>query len=109
MKANVNRLSCAERKAMNMEINRQIAENMKGLNTDLCTMILYFLHEHCGHGKKRLEEDWAAFMPLFEELIKRYEFGEEETPWACSYKLKELGVDCEELSKGCKPLVDFKI
>lgn len=109
MKANINRLTNAERKAMVAEINRQIAELMKGLNDDLCTVILYYMHIHCGHGKKRLHDDWKAFQPILDELINRYEIGAEDTPWACRQKLKEIGIDTKELAKNCKPLIDYEI
>lgn len=46
--------TAAERKAMNMEINRQIIEADKRYTDDIDAMILYTLAVHLGFGPKRL-------------------------------------------------------
>lgn len=47
-------LTAKERRAMNIEINRQIVEADRKYLNNVDAMILYFLHKHLGFGKKRL-------------------------------------------------------
>lgn len=102
-------LTAAQKKAATKEIDLQIAESMKQLNVDLCAMFLYVMHIRCGHGKKRLQDDWKVFQPILDELIKRYQFDETDRTWICSRKLKDIGIDCEELCKDTKPLLSYVI
>lgn len=47
-------LTAAEKKAMNMEIERQLAEYTRKHEVELNAMILYVLHEQLGFGEQRL-------------------------------------------------------
>lgn len=46
-------LTSAEKKAMNMEIERQLAEYTRKHEVELNAMILYVLHEQLGFGEQR--------------------------------------------------------
>lgn len=59
-------LTAAERKAMDKEIQRQLAVYTE---------------------KHRLELD---------ALLERYEMGEDDRLWLCTYMLKQIGVDIEK-------------
>ena len=48
-------LTAAERKAMDMEINRQIVEADRRYADDIDAMVLYTLHVHLGFGKEMLK------------------------------------------------------
>lgn len=81
-------LTAAEKKAMDIEIRRQLAEyDLKHAN-ELDAMILWHLHEEFGFGPKRLNE-----------LIKHYEMTDSDMVWLCTYKLKQYGIDIEEWNK----------
>ena len=54
-------LTAAERKAMELEINRQLAESDRQHANDFDAMVLYVLHTHLGFGKKRLRRFYEAF------------------------------------------------
>lgn len=45
-------LTAAEKKAMNMEINRQIVEADRRYADDIDAMVLYTLHVHLGFGRE---------------------------------------------------------
>jgi len=91
-------LTSAERKAMNIEIEKQLAEYDRKHAIEIYAMLLWQLHEQLGFGKKRLERFFSNFVPAYEDLINRYEMDEEsEVVWLFTYKLKELDVDVEEL------------
>lgn len=86
-------LTAKERKAMNMEINRQIAEADKQYRNNIDIMVLYALRVHLGFGKKRLRRFYEAFSAVHEELTAYYEMSEEDNAWLADRELKKIGVD----------------
>lgn len=69
-------MSAAEKKAMDMEIQRQL-----------------------GFGNKRLKKFYDNFSRGIEALISRYEMEQGDDVWLCTYKLKEIGCDLEKWEK----------
>lgn len=100
MKANVPLFTSKERKAMQAEIDRQTAQNVKNLSLDLQSMVLWSLHEQEGWGKKKLLRFQKGFLPLIKQLQEFYEArSADDTNFICRYKLKnECGIDVEELN-----------
>ena len=66
-------MSAAEKKAMDLEIQRQLAEYDRKHMVEIDAMILWVLHEQFGFGAKRL--------------------------WLCTQMLKRIGVDVEQWHK----------
>lgn len=92
-------LTAAEKKAMDIEIRRQLAEyDLKHAN-ELDAMILWNLHEEFGFGPKRLKQFYDTFAVRLDELIKHYEMTDSDMVWQCMYKLKQYGIDIEEWNK----------
>ena len=87
-------LTAAEKKAMEMEINRQIVEADRRYADDIDAMVLYTLHVHLGCGKKRLRECYDAFSAEHDRLIQYYQMPDDYT-WLCKEMLKRIGVDVE--------------
>lgn len=85
-------LTAAERKAMELEINRQLAESDRKHTNDFDAMVLYVLHQHLGFGKKRLRRFYEAFSVEHNKLIEHYEMPDSGA-WLADMKLKEIGVD----------------
>lgn len=94
-------LTNRERKALEAEINRQTAQNVKNLSLNLQALVLWQLHEQLGFGKKRLLRFQKAFLPMIKELQRFYELeNATETDFVCRYKLKnEVGIDVENLDE----------
>jgi hypothetical protein len=94
-------LTNRERKALEAEINRQTAKNVKDLSLNLQALVLWQLHEQLGFGKKRLLRFQKAFLPMIKELQRFYELeNASETDFVCKYKLKnEVGIDVENLDE----------
>ena len=94
-------LTNRERKALESEINRQTAKNVKNLSLNLQALVLWQLHEQLGFGKKRLLRFQSAFLPMIQELQRFYELeNASETDFVCRYKLKnEVGIDVENLDE----------
>ena len=89
--------TAAERKAMNIEINRQIIENEKKYAKDFDATILYLLRKKYGFGYKRLKEFFMDFEKVQEELIAYYQMDEQDGPWLCARKLQEeCAIDLDE-------------
>ena len=87
-------LSAAERKAMDMEINRQIVEADRRYTDDIDAMVLYTLRVHLGFGEKRLRKFYDAFSAEHDRLIRHYQMPD-DYPWLCKERLKRIGVDVE--------------
>lgn len=90
-------LTAAEKKAMDIEINRQLIERDKQYAEDIDAMVLYTLMTHYGWGKKRLKGFWNAFLASHNALREFYQMdapGENE--WLAHRKLREKGVDVHQ-------------
>lgn len=94
-------LTNRERKALENEINRQTAQNVKNLSLNLQALVLWQLHEQEGWGKKKLLSFQKRFLPAIQELQRFYELeNASETDFVCRYKLKnEVGIDVENLDE----------
>ena len=91
-------LTAAEKKAMDIEIQRQLAEYTRNHSDEIDAMFLWFLHEEFGFGMKRLRRVHDKFMPRVSELCDRYDMHEPgDDLWLCKRKLLEdLGIDIEK-------------
>ena len=85
-------LTSAE-KAMNMEIERQLAEYTRKHEVELNAMILYVLHEQLGFGEQRLRKFFDRFSVEIDALVKYYEMDDEDAEWLCTRKLLDMGID----------------
>lgn len=85
--------SAKEQKAIDAEILRQCAEFDKKNEHELDALILWVLHEKFAFGKKRLRRFYDSFAAELDELVKRYELGDEDRAWLYTYKLKQCGID----------------
>ena len=88
-------LTAVEKKAMDIEIHRQIAEYERKHEIEIDAMILWVLHEKFGFGHKRLRQFFDAFNASMKELYGRYEDNDVDIAWICADNLKEYGVDVE--------------
>lgn len=91
-----------QEEAMIAEINRQIIERDKKLYPEIVAMVLYALHIHKStrFGAKRLRDFFNDFDKIHQDLLKRYELNNDETPWIAYRMLKEIGVDVDEWCNG---------
>lgn len=89
-------LTAAEKKAMNMEIQRQLAEYDTKHANELDAMILWHLHEEFGFGPKRMKQFYDTFAPQLDALVERYAMDDSDKVWLCTYNLKQYGINIEE-------------
>ena len=91
-------LSKQQKKATNYEVQNQIAENVRNLTTNIIALMLWQLHEQEGFGKKRLLRFHKSFVPVIKELQDYYAMHTaDETEWVCKYKLKQMGIDIDNM------------
>ena len=87
-------LTAAEKRAMDIEINRQLVERDEQYAADIDAMVLYTLMTHYGWREKRLREFWKAFLAEHKALREQYQMNEPgDNEWLAHRKLKEIGVD----------------
>lgn len=86
-----------ERKAMNLEINRQIAEKDEKYKEDIDALILYVLMVHYGWRKKRLHKFWKAFVAEHEALRDFYKMNDDgDAEWLAHKMLEGIGVNIHQ-------------
>ena len=83
----------AEKKAMDMEIQRQLAEYDRKHELEIDAMVLWVLHVTEGFGEKRLKRFYDGFAPALDALIHRYDMDDSDQVWLCTKQLKEHGID----------------
>lgn len=89
-------MSSAEKKAMNLEIQRQLAEYDAKHILEIDAIVLWQLHKQLGFGSKRLKKFFSAFNPAIDALTKRYELEDEAQVWLCTYQLQNYGIDLKK-------------
>ena len=92
-------LTAAERKALNLEIQRQLAEYDLKHELEIEALILWTLHDQFGFGPIRLKRFYDGFNSALKALVRRYELEDTDDVWLCTHKLKEIGVDLEDWGK----------
>jgi hypothetical protein len=86
-------LTSAERKALNIEVQKTVAEiNEKNL-VEMDAIILWVLHDQFGFGIKRLRQFFDVFEVAINDLNKRYEMDDDDKIWMCTRMLKDIGID----------------
>lgn len=92
MKARVPTYNPKVTRAMKAEIARQ----GRAFSKDIQTMLMWTMHKYYGFGKKRLERFYITFLREYEEMCEF--FGTDEV-FPAEYKLREIGIDVDELQK----------
>lgn len=89
------KLTAAEKKAMDIEIQKETAEYVRKTAFEIDAIVLWILHEKLGLGPKRLKRFYDDFGPAISALIDRYDLEDSDQVWLCTQKLKDYGVDIE--------------
>jgi len=92
-------LTAAERKGMDIEIQKELKKYDTEHSREYDAIILWVLHTKFGFGKKRLKEFYTAFGEELTALLKRYELDPEDELWLCTKKLKDAGIDLKKMEQ----------
>lgn len=92
-------LTTSEKKAMYMEIKRQLAEMDKKNKEEVDATVLYILMTEFGFGEKRLRRFHDIFDEQITALVNRYEMDSDDDVWLCTEMLKRRGIDINQWNK----------
>ena len=92
-------LTAAEKKAMDIEIQKQLVEYDRKHAAEIDAMILWVLHSEFGFGQERLRRFYNCFSASIDSLIKRYEMEDSDQIWLCTHMLKDYGIDIDKWHK----------
>lgn len=98
------KLTSAERKALEIELDKMLAEDLRSHEDEIIAIVLYTLGKEFGFGSKRMFRFWQALQVHFIELCEHYEMSPtKDGLWLMTRKLKEeKGVDVAEWQKQSK-------
>jgi hypothetical protein len=85
-----------EKKALELETRKILAEETRKHKHEMAAMLLWVLHETEGYGPIKLRRVFDKFDKSIDELIAHYELADSDSVWLCTYKLKEYGIDINE-------------
>ena len=93
------RMTAKERKALRKEIDKQLADNVRNMSSDLTALVLWELHEQERWGKIKLLRFQKRFQPMIKQLQDYYQVRTaDDTNFICKHRLKnEVGIDVDEL------------
>lgn len=87
-------LTNAEKKAMDIEIRKQVAEQTRQIEIDIYATFLSYLHTKHGYGPEGLKNAFFELEPMINNLCKHYEMaGRDDRAWLCTRQLEEIGAD----------------
>lgn len=86
-------LTSAEKKALEIEVKRQLAEYTNAHELEIEAIVIRQLRRHTGWGERRLKRFYDDFSDELASLVEHYEMSEEDAPWLCTRELKEEGFD----------------
>lgn len=89
-------LTNTQKKAMDAEIRKQLAEYDRKDAEEIDAMVLWVLYSEFGFGEKRLRRFFDKFTSELNALTNRYEMTDNDTPWLCTRKLKDAGIDIKK-------------
>lgn len=92
-------LNKKEQAAMEQEIKRQLAEWDRKNTMEIDAMFLWFMHEEFGFGPGRLRRIYFKFAPYMRQLVRKYEMNSPDTPFLCTEKLRDYGIDLNDWEK----------
>lgn len=85
-----------EQKAMNIEIQKELAEFTRKHENEVDALFLWWLHDKRGYGHKRLREAYEDFSKAMDDLRERYLVEEGDEVWFCTTLLRNYGIDIEK-------------
>ena len=94
-------MTADERKALQIELRKEIAEIDHKYAADIDALMLYVLASRYGWRKKRLLDIWKAFAEEHERLSEYYQMDDVgDLEWLAHRELAKIGVDVRKWEKG---------
>jgi hypothetical protein len=96
-------LNAAERKALDMEARRALAEHTRQHELEIEAIVIRRLRRLTGWGETRLRRFYDGFAEDLKQMTEHYEMPEVDSPWLCTRELKEEGFDIEQWHREIYP------
>ena len=91
--------SKTEQRAIDIEIQRQLADWDEKNATEIDAMVLWVLMTEFGWGETRLRRFHDAFAPAVQNLVEYYRMDKSDMTWLCTQKLLDKGIDVAQWNK----------
>lgn len=88
-------LTAAERKALDMEARRALAEHTRKHELEIEAIAVSWLRRQTGWDEEQLKNAYMELGPYLRDLCNYYEMPEVDAPWLCTQMLKKEGFDIE--------------
>lgn len=100
-------LTATQRNSIKRDIREQVRDEMINIGDrmflDELATILFVLNNEFGFGQKRLSKFVCCYADMHKELRERYEMDPTYDGWICTEKLKDAGIDLDELYGKLEP------
>lgn len=109
MRVKIPQLNAVQRKEIAEEAQKQINAIMPWVVENVEAIILWQLHEQCGYGVQRLKRFFDETAPMMNGILEYYNYkNDEDAIWVCKHKLKEIGIDLDEMCSPFRANVEVK-
>ena len=99
VRINNNQPNAAQRKALRDECVKEFDKLLAIYNKQVALQVLHILRFDFGFGQQRLKQFSDKLAEMQTNTIGRYIVEDEEVPDICEMKLRESGIDVDELLK----------
>ena len=103
------KLTADEKKALDMEVRRQLAEYTRKHELEIEALVIWQLRQVTGWGETRLKRFYDQFDITLDKLIEHYEVGSDDAQWLCTKKLKDEGIDIEAWRREKYPNLRYEV
>lgn len=95
-------LSAKERQAVTEEASKLVREVSRDHEKEELAIVAWQLHNRLKWGEKRISDFLRDYYIDLRQLNTYYQFEKTDTPWLCSKKLKDNGIDWDKLYDSIK-------
>lgn len=109
MKCNVSALTAKQKKQAIEAGMNIIRERLPEVIENVEAIILWQLHEQYGFGKERLLKFFNATAPMINGMLEYYNYqSDEDAIWVCKHKLKEIGINIDDMVSPLKTDIQLR-
>lgn len=90
-------LNAAERKAVNNLVSEAIRDASRDHEKEELAIVAWQLHHRLGWGEKRITDFLRDYYKELKQLNTYYQVDKTDTPWLCSIKLIDSGIDWNKI------------
>lgn len=103
------RLTAAERKALDMEARRSLAEYTRKHELEIEATVIWQLRQIKDWDESELRAFYDQFDIQLSKLIDHYDMGADDAQWLCTKKLLDEGIDIEQWRREKYPNEKYEI